>query len=140
MTINDKLISAVYFSTSGGHTEDVENVWTNPLPYLRGVEDKYEPPTKPWVVTYTKDEFSHVSISLDEDLKQKPMSGYYKKLAENFKRHIDDNSEWKNEFDFVINIIKTVGEKCYIVDNLRKEYKFNDKIVIDFIYKESLWI
>lgn len=60
ITYDDKPISAFYFSTSGGHTEDVENVWTNPLPYLRGVEDKYEPETKPWVVTYTKEELEEL--------------------------------------------------------------------------------
>lgn len=60
ITYNDKPISAVYFATSGGHTEDVENVWTNALPYLRGVEDKYEPKTNPWVVTYTKDELEEL--------------------------------------------------------------------------------
>ncbi len=60
ITYDDKPISAVYFSTSGGHTEDVENVWTNKLPYLRGVEDKYEAKTKPWVVTYTIEELEEL--------------------------------------------------------------------------------
>jgi len=33
-------ISAFYFSTSGGHTESIQNVWfTSPVPYLRGVCD-----------------------------------------------------------------------------------------------------
>ena len=31
-----------YFSSSGGHTEDVKNVWGSDYPYLVGVEDKYE--------------------------------------------------------------------------------------------------
>jgi stage II sporulation protein D len=36
-------IHAFYFSTSGGHTENIENVWqTSPLPYLKGVEDEYD--------------------------------------------------------------------------------------------------
>ncbi len=35
-------ISAVYHSTSGGHTEDNDNVWgTDPVPYLRGKPDPY---------------------------------------------------------------------------------------------------
>ena len=39
---NEKPISAVYHSTSGGHTEDNENVWgTDPVPYLRGKPDPY---------------------------------------------------------------------------------------------------
>lgn len=67
---------------------------------------------------------------LDEDLKQKPMSGYYKKLAENYERHIENNPEWKNEFGFITKVIKTVGEKCYIVENLRKAYLNKDKVFL----------
>lgn len=38
---NDKLIPAYYHSSSGGHTEDSENVWRYALPYIRGVDDSY---------------------------------------------------------------------------------------------------
>jgi stage II sporulation protein D len=34
-----KIIQAVFHSSSGGHTENVEDVWTSYLPYLRGVPD-----------------------------------------------------------------------------------------------------
>jgi stage II sporulation protein D len=34
-----QIVLAVYHSSSGGHTENVENVWSSPLPYLRGVPD-----------------------------------------------------------------------------------------------------
>lgn len=39
-----KPIVTYYFSTSGGRTEDVENVWRSaePLPYLRSVDDPYD--------------------------------------------------------------------------------------------------
>lgn len=37
-----KPIDALFHSTSGGRTEDVENVYANALPYLRGVESKGE--------------------------------------------------------------------------------------------------
>jgi stage II sporulation protein D len=38
-----KPISAFFFSTSGGHTENIENVWgTSPVPYLKGVDDPYD--------------------------------------------------------------------------------------------------
>ena len=50
---NDKLASIFYFSTSGGRTEDVKNVWgSTDYPYLVSVEDKYESPDVPkakWV-------------------------------------------------------------------------------------------
>lgn len=43
MTYDDEAICAYFFSTSGGHTEVSENVWSAALPYLKAVEDPYEP-------------------------------------------------------------------------------------------------
>ncbi|MBL1211010.1 SpoIID/LytB domain-containing protein [Geminocystis sp. GBBB08] len=39
MTYNNQPILAVFHSSSGGHTENAEDIWTSPLPYLRGVVD-----------------------------------------------------------------------------------------------------
>jgi stage II sporulation protein D len=39
MTYQGKPILAVFHSASGGHTENVEDIWSNPVPYLRGVPD-----------------------------------------------------------------------------------------------------
>lgn len=39
MTYSNQPILAVFHSSSGGHTENVEDIWTSPLPYLRGVVD-----------------------------------------------------------------------------------------------------
>ena len=39
VTYSGELINAVFHSSSGGHTEDVANVWLEPLPYLKGVPD-----------------------------------------------------------------------------------------------------
>ena len=39
MTYNNEVILAAFHSSSGGHTENVEDVWSSPLPYLRGVID-----------------------------------------------------------------------------------------------------
>jgi SpoIID/LytB domain protein len=41
-TYNGKPIVATYFSCSGGHTEDVANVWGGDYPYLKGVDDPYD--------------------------------------------------------------------------------------------------
>lgn len=42
-TYGGKPISAFFFSTSGGYTESIENVWgTGPVPYLKGVPDPYD--------------------------------------------------------------------------------------------------
>jgi stage II sporulation protein D len=42
---NGRPANTVFFASSGGWTEDVENVWGTASPYLRSVEDKYEPDT-----------------------------------------------------------------------------------------------
>ncbi|SMC59944.1 SpoIID/LytB domain-containing protein [Sporomusa malonica] len=39
LTYNNKLITAYFHSSSGGYTENSENVWSSSQPYLRGVAD-----------------------------------------------------------------------------------------------------
>lgn len=52
----NQVVRTYYFSTSGGSTEAVEDVWNSNLPYLQGVSDLFEsnPAKKPWIVTMTK--------------------------------------------------------------------------------------
>src|SRR4051794_3289759 len=40
----DTVVTAYYFSTSGGRTENIENAWpgTAPVPYLKSVDDPYD--------------------------------------------------------------------------------------------------
>lgn len=45
LTYNGKPAEVFYFASSGGRTEDVKNVWGSDIPYLKSVEDKYEPTT-----------------------------------------------------------------------------------------------
>ena len=47
LTYNGTPIQAVYFSSSGGHTANNEDVWTgsDPLPYLRGQADPHDRPS-----------------------------------------------------------------------------------------------
>ncbi len=37
LTYQGKIINSVFHACAGGYTEDVEDVWSNPLPYLRAV-------------------------------------------------------------------------------------------------------
>jgi stage II sporulation protein D len=54
LTYNGKAILAAFHSSSGGHTENVEDVWTSPLPYLRGVVDYDQlSPVFQWTKTFT---------------------------------------------------------------------------------------
>ncbi len=53
-----KPVALYFFATSGGYTENCENVWGNEVGYLKAVEDKYENPQKAsrynWNVTLTR--------------------------------------------------------------------------------------
>jgi SpoIID/LytB domain protein len=56
-------IEALYSSSSGGHTENNENVWGgSPVPYLRGVKDSADAvaanPNHSWSMTMSRDELS----------------------------------------------------------------------------------
>ena len=41
VTLNNRPISAFYFSSSGGTTQNVKEVWGNPIEYLEGVPDPW---------------------------------------------------------------------------------------------------
>lgn len=55
-----KMVSTYYFSTSGGSTENVGEVWGFDLDYLVAVPDIYEtePERQPWLIVYTADELA----------------------------------------------------------------------------------
>ncbi|NER82999.1 MAG: SpoIID/LytB domain-containing protein, partial [Leptolyngbya sp. SIO1D8] len=55
----NQIIEAVFHSSSGGHTENVEDVWSQAIPYLRGVQDfDAGAPVYQWVETLSLDEFN----------------------------------------------------------------------------------
>ncbi|MDF0553447.1 SpoIID/LytB domain-containing protein [Kamptonema sp. UHCC 0994] len=59
LTYGGQIILAVFHSSSGGHTENVEDVWTQPLPYLRGVPDFDQgAPVYEWTQTFSRSELS----------------------------------------------------------------------------------
>lgn len=49
-----------YHATSGGYTEDVENIWNSAIPYLRAVEDTYLEVFSPYSNTVTLDDVTWV--------------------------------------------------------------------------------
>ena len=61
MTYGGKVILAAFHSSSGGHTENVEDIWTQPLPYLRGVAD-YDmgAPVFQWTKSFSRSEMSRL--------------------------------------------------------------------------------
>jgi stage II sporulation protein D len=59
MTYNGKPILAAFHSSSGGHTENVEDVWNSTLPYLRGVLDYDQlAPVFQWTKTFSSSELT----------------------------------------------------------------------------------
>lgn len=57
---NNELIDATYFSSSGGYTDNSENVWPNIIPYLRGVKDTHEIENKAWTRTITLNDLNNL--------------------------------------------------------------------------------
>jgi stage II sporulation protein D len=59
MTYQSKPILAAFHAASGGHTENVEDIWTSQVPYLRGVPD-YDlgTPGYEWSKTFSYSELS----------------------------------------------------------------------------------
>lgn len=59
ITYNGQPILAVFHSSSGGHTENVEDIWSQPLAYLRGVAD-YDigAPVYQWTQDFSRTELS----------------------------------------------------------------------------------
>ena len=90
---NGKPVAVYYFSTSGGWTENSENVWVSALPYLVAVEDKYESKTEPayanWSFSVTAEEIKQIFAAKGIDIgditdvsvtQQNPVTGRAVKL------------------------------------------------------------
>jgi stage II sporulation protein D len=59
LTHNGRMILAAFHSSSGGHTENSEDVWYDSLPYLRGVPDyDQNSPVFEWTKTFSQTDLS----------------------------------------------------------------------------------
>jgi len=59
LTYKNRIILSVFHACSGGHTENVEDVWGNTLPYLRAVQDYDQNISEcNWVKTFSPAEIS----------------------------------------------------------------------------------
>jgi stage II sporulation protein D len=52
VTYAGQVVTPYYFSSSGGYTENSENVWVTSVPYLKAVVDKYDI-NRTWTYSYT---------------------------------------------------------------------------------------
>lgn len=68
MEYGDRLITAFFHSCSGGSTENAEDIWGNPVPYIRGREDPYDKNDRyyDWRVEYTADQLAVQLRSYDD--------------------------------------------------------------------------
>ncbi len=59
---NQAPVALYFFATSGGSTENAENVWGNAVGYLKGVDDPYENPNQAskytWSIQLSREEIS----------------------------------------------------------------------------------
>lgn len=61
VTYNGALAETLFSASTGGRTEDAENVWGSSVPYLKSVEDKYESGKSynyNWTMKFTADEIN----------------------------------------------------------------------------------
>jgi stage II sporulation protein D len=74
-TYQGNLIEAYYHAASGGATDNSEEVWSNPVPYLRGVSTEFESkePDFREEVSFTMDDLEK---KLDTSLKEKKSTTY----------------------------------------------------------------
>jgi stage II sporulation protein D len=73
LAYNGSPIEAVFHSSSGGHTEDVENIWQDPRPYLRGVPDyDRNSPNYQWTETFSQNQLSSLFSGVGNVLNLQP--------------------------------------------------------------------
>lgn len=149
LTYNDKIITAFFFSSSNGKTENCEEVFQEKLPYLKSVEsfwDKESPSYNGEIKTTLKDFYEKLNISYNEilniNIKERTESGNIKTIIINgkeFKSTDIRNKLGLRSTDFNITLdkdiitIKTkgfghgVGMSQYGANGMAKEgYKYDD--------------
>ena len=63
-------IESVFFASSGGYTENSEDIWTAPLPYLKAVPDVYEVDTNTWTKKFTAAQLTNLTSSKGDNIGQ----------------------------------------------------------------------
>ncbi|MGN1070983.1 MAG: stage II sporulation protein D [Candidatus Fimadaptatus sp.] len=75
LTYEGRPINALFHASSGGHTEDVENVYSEALPYLRGVDSPGEEQYSGYRSQrrFTAEEFCRIAAGLSCTLTEAPL-------------------------------------------------------------------
>jgi stage II sporulation protein D len=61
-------IYSVFFSSSGGSTDDSENVWDDSYPYLKAVNDKYEKGAVEWKRTFSASDMTNFMNKINKSV------------------------------------------------------------------------
>ncbi|HEY9751872.1 MAG TPA: SpoIID/LytB domain-containing protein [Coleofasciculaceae cyanobacterium] len=74
LTYQGQIIEAVFHSSAGGCTENVEDVWVQPLPYLRSVKEPFteKSPVAQWTQTFSQSELSNLIADVGTVLSLQP--------------------------------------------------------------------
>ncbi len=73
LTHGGRIIEAVFHSSSGGSTENSENVWVQAVPYLRSVQDfDQTAPVYQWVETFSADQIRQRITGIGNILRLEP--------------------------------------------------------------------
>ncbi|HOJ09018.1 MAG TPA: SpoIID/LytB domain-containing protein [Clostridiales bacterium] len=105
---NSVLAQVFYFSSSGGRTEAAKNVWSEDLPYLQSVEDKYEQEGSKnytWEKTISAAKAGDIMVSLGND------------IGEVLRITIDNTSEAGRAIK--MTVAGTKGEKVFLNSRCR---------------------
>lgn len=78
-------IQAFFHSSAGGCTENSEQVWTTPLPYIKGVKNNFDEgsPVNTWTATFTQSQLSSFGVGNVKEFKplaKTPICGRVKRM------------------------------------------------------------
>jgi len=109
---NGQIVQTYYHSTSGGHTESIENIWSGSLPYIVGTYDPYSigAPNTDWELSYTRSEIESILANNGHDI------GTLKDVR------IDEVSENGRVQKLVF--VGTKGEAVFIKEKARKLFGY----------------
>lgn len=67
---NGTPIEAVFFASSGGYTENSQDIWTAPVEYLKAVPDTYEVDTNTWTREFTAAQLTNLTTAKGDNIGQ----------------------------------------------------------------------
>lgn len=107
---DNKIAQTFYHASSGGHTEDVENIWGNYVPYLRGVPDDY--------LKYVKSGYENWSYTVTLDQIEKILKAKNYSVTELTDFYVSKYSKYGNVIQLAY-VDKTYGKKTVSGDSAR---------------------